>query len=147
MLHDPYFPIVLTLCRTSPGNEMEKRNERYLSMKLQSRIGKINLAFVCTQHMWTWNIELVAMDLFSHLIHRPETRFSEKTFLQVTQHFIFLYQSSMDKHEITHNHITTYIADLTNRQLLKIKISPKFCPSMLPPIYFLWSDSVFNRGT
>lgn len=42
LLHDPYFPIVLTLCSTSPGNEMAKKNEMYLSRKLEGGVRKKN---------------------------------------------------------------------------------------------------------
>lgn len=64
--YDPYFPTVLTLCRTGPGNETEKKNGMYLSMKLEGGIRIISLPCFLTQYRWTWNFERVAVNLFWH---------------------------------------------------------------------------------
>lgn len=68
---------------------MEK-NKTQLSMKLQGGIGNLKPYFCFIHSLY------VDMKLWAHrsgfvltAMHRPET-FSEKTFLQVTQHFSFL---------------------------------------------------------
>lgn len=82
LLHDSYLPIVLTLCNF----KLRKCNFQW---NYKEEVEISNLTFVLfIPYIWTWNWACRSGFVLTS-VHRPET-FSEKTFLQVTQHFSFL---------------------------------------------------------